>query len=362
MMVHNMSTTDAIKAISIDINWDLFLRPASPGLYGHADPKAQVRWAHELGANVMQTFCCSYNGLAWFPSDIAPRTPGLRGNFLQDQVEEGHRLGMRIMGYFCLGSNPCWAYSHESHGWHEFKHGDASGPPFHPRGKNADWSWIPFTNDYLEYFCRCLREALVKTEIDGFMIDWFKVERGPDWLDCEKNMWSELMDEPFPDRGEPSADAEIEFKRRQVERAWVRIRQTVKETRPSAVIWTNHPFARTDDPLWNGHRLLKEVDWLLNESPRIEFLDWLKANTGPHTRLVQTLCGWLDHAACNWRELHGEGLGLYGFTKVNPGTCLPWTVAEARALRSKAMGPGLLDHVIADAKNIAILREAYGSL
>ena len=358
-----MPNTEIIKAISIDINWDMFWRPASPGLYVHADPKAQVRWCHELGANVMQTFCCSYNGYAWFPSDVAPVTPGLKGNFLQDQVEEGHKLGMKVMGYFCLGSNPYWAINHEAHTWHDVRsvtsHNEANAGTTY---KDISWNWIPFTNEYLDYFCACIRDVLLKTDVDGFMIDWFKVERCPVWLESEKQMWQELMGEPFPASGAPSAEAEIEFKRRQVERAWIRVKQTVQETRPTAVIWTNQPFTKSDDPLWNGHRLLKEVDWLLNESPKTEFLDWLAANIGPQTKLLQNFCGWADHSAGNWRNLDTKRFGFYGFTTVNPGTGLPWTLAEVEAHRRPSMWPTVLDRYSADAKNVAILREAYHSI
>ncbi len=284
-----MKDPGIIKAISIDNNWDMFGRPASPGLYVQADPREQVRWAYELGANVMQTFCVSYNGYAWFPSDIAPTTPGLKGNFLQNQVDEGHKLGMKVMGYFCLGSNPYYARNKEAHEWHDMHNDLSSNEGSAVIGKkHGDYNWLPFTNGYLDYFCASIRDALLKTDIDGFMIDWFKVERGPVWLDSEKMMWQELMGEPFPACGAPSPEAEIEFKRRQVDRAWVRVKQTVEETRPSALIWTNQPFKQVNDPLWNGSRLLKEVDWLLNESPKIEFLDWLAANIGPTRSCCKT--------------------------------------------------------------------------
>jgi hypothetical protein len=273
-------TNKIIKAISIDINWDMFQRPASPGLYVHADPKAQVRWCHDLGANVMQSFCVSYNGYAWFPSSVAPVTPGLKGNFLQTQIEEGRRLGLDVMGYFCLGSNTLWAMNHPADQWHD----TGGGSIRHPQN-----NWIPFTNDYLDYFCASIQDALRKTEIVGFMVDWFKVERSPIWLDNEKQMWEELFGESFPACGQPSDQAQIEFKRRQVERAWIRIKQAVTDIRP-VIIWTNHPFTKNNDSLWNGHRLLKEADWILNESPQTEFLSWLEKNIGSHTKLIQNFC------------------------------------------------------------------------
>lgn len=343
-------TNRLIKAFSIDLNWDLFWRPASPGLYAHADPIAQVRWCSELGANVMQTFCVSYNGYAWFPSNIAPITPGLKGNFLQEQVEEGQRLNITVMGYFCLGANTFWAIQRPENEWHSINGGG------HPQN-----NWIPFSERYLDYFCACVQDALRKTDISGFMIDWFQVQRGSVWLDIEKQMWQELLDEKFPACGRPSAEAEIEFKRRQIERAWLRIKHAVQDVRP-AILWTNHPFRQIDDPIWNGHRLLKEADWILNESPQMDLLEWLQKQIGPHTQLIQNFCGWVDHSAENWKTLDISRFGLYGFSAVNPATCLPWTSAEIDNYRRPVMLPAVLERLYTDARNIEILRKAYHQL
>lgn len=335
-----------IKSICIDINFDLFWRHASPGLYTQADPGAQARWCHEMGANVMQTFCVGYNGYAWFPSETAPVNPGLRGNFLQQQVEEARRLGMRVMGYFCLGSNPVWEMTHPEEESHYL-------PVNHDR-------WLPFTNEYLDYFCASVQEALRKTEIDGFMIDWINVWRGAHWLENERQMWGELMGEEFPACGAPSPEAETEFKRRQIERAWIRIRQAVQEVRP-AIIWTNHPFQKKDDPVWTGHRLLREADWILNECPDAGLLGWLEQNIGSGTTLIQNYCGWPDHSAESFRAVDSTRYGSYGFTCVNPATCLPWTVSEAAAFVRSVGNHQKFSRLIADARNIGILREAYRS-
>ena len=42
-----------------------------------ADPAQHVAWYKAMGANVIQTFCVSYNGYAWYPSEVAPVTPEL---------------------------------------------------------------------------------------------------------------------------------------------------------------------------------------------------------------------------------------------------------------------------------------------
>ena len=43
----------------------------------------------------------------------------------------------------------------------------------------------------------------IKTAVDGFMIDWIRPTRHVKWLDCEKQMWKELLGEPFPASGKP---------------------------------------------------------------------------------------------------------------------------------------------------------------
>ena len=77
-------TADAIKAYCIDFNWgeggpNGF---AAPGLWADADPARHVAWYKGLGANVMQTFCVSCNGYAWYKHGAVPEQPGLKHDFL----------------------------------------------------------------------------------------------------------------------------------------------------------------------------------------------------------------------------------------------------------------------------------------
>ena len=100
------SGRNVVKAFCIDFNWG-DRGAAEPGLFAQADPEEHVRWYRDLNANVIQTFCVSYNGYAWYPSGVAPITPGLKHpNFLGDMVKLGHRADMKVMGYYTLGANP----------------------------------------------------------------------------------------------------------------------------------------------------------------------------------------------------------------------------------------------------------------
>lgn len=342
----NNPDNSTIKAFCIDLNWDALCRAASPGLYVNARAEDHVRWYRDLGANTIQTFCVAYNGFAWFPSDVAPTIPGLRGNFLQEQVELGHRHGMRVMGYFCLGSNTHW----ETWCAPNEVHRDSAGMP------------LVLTEKYLDYFCACVREALEKNDIDGFMIDWINRNSHEVWLDCEKHMWQQLMGEAFPANGVPT-DAEIlEFDRRSIDRAWVRIKQAVDSTRKT-IIWTNHPFRMANDPLWNGQRVLKEVDWVLNEAPNLEFLAWLEGQIGPQTKIIQNICGWCDHdSASALAKLDFRRFGLYGFATAHPQSTLPWTIEEAEALESHISKEKNPPAYKANAQNILHIRKFFHSL
>jgi hypothetical protein len=316
-----------VKAFCIDFNWGDH-GAAEPGLFAQADPQEHVRWYQDLGANVIQTFCVSYNGYAWYPSEVAPVTPGLKyPNFLGDMVKLGHQAGLKVMGYYTLGANPHWEARHP-----ERVHRD-----------DSDYIKIPFTLEYLDYFCRSVADTLQQVAIDGFMVDWVRPPQHKHWLPCEREMYRQLLGEKFPASGSPPKDVVLEFDRRAIERAWRYLKRTVHATR-RVIIWTNHPFVEAEKPLWEGHPLLQEVDWVLNESPEAAWLDWLRARVGPETLIVQNLCGWEGHDANLWRQLAPQVFGLYGFAKADAQTTLP------------------TDNVPANIKNIQLLREAYHSL
>lgn len=332
-----------IKAFNLDFNWDQ-CGPAKPGLFGQADPVEHMRWYRELGANVIQTFCVSYNGHAWYKdSAVAPVTPDMTHDFLPGLTELAHREGMLCLGYFCLNSNPVWKAQHPEtvYAW----------PPMNKTSETVGRHSIIYTDEYLDYFASLVQDALRKTDVDGFMVDWIKPpERiaGQPWLPREKQLYREVMRRQFPLHAKPDSPDIIEYDRHIVERAWVRIKEAVASVRP-AIIWTNHPFYRlTKDVLWTGHRVLREADWVLNESPEVEFLDWLRRQIGPHTRIIQNLCGWKDHDASIWKKIDFPKVGLFGFAQADPKTT--------------RLSADYTPACVANKKNIAIIREAYHTL
>lgn len=99
---------ETIKAYCLDFNWAGRRGFADPGTWKDADPKAHVAWHKAMGGNVIQTFCVSSNGWAWYQGGPVPEQPGLKHDFLREVVKLGHEEGMLVMGYFCIAANTRW--------------------------------------------------------------------------------------------------------------------------------------------------------------------------------------------------------------------------------------------------------------
>jgi hypothetical protein len=331
---------DPIKAFCIDFNWgeggpNGF---AKPGLWADASPEEHVAWYAALGCNVIQTFAVSCNGYGWYKGGIVPPQPGLKHDFLTEMVRLGHARKMRVMGYFCVGANTLWAQ----------KHPDLSyGAPAAPH--------IPFTTEYLDYLCASIEDALRRTGMDGFMIDWVWNPGDPGgselrWLDSEQRMYRELFGKPSPGKDKITKERDLEFRRRAIDRCWERIHATAKRVKPDCVIWLS--CSDLNAPVVVNSKLFREVDWLMNEATDPASLSRVQAMKGPHTRLVQCVVGWGDaHDARKILTNAGDRhFGVYGFAKPGPDS-LPLPVAEYRR-RSITSFQG-------NDRNIAVLARYY---
>lgn len=331
---------EPIKAFCIDFNWgeggpNGF---AKPGLWADASPEEHVAWYAGLGCNVIQTFAVSCNGYAWYKGGLVPPQPGLEHDFLADTVKLGHRRGMKVMGYFCVAANTLWGLTHTN-----LSYGAPSAPH------------IPFTTAYLDCLCASIEDALRRTSMDGFMIDWVWNPGDLDgarlrWLECEQQMYRELLGEAFPGREKITRERELEFRRRAIDRCWERIHAATKRVKPDAVIWLS--CCNVSSPVVVNSRLFQEVDWLMNEATDPESLQQLAAMKGPHTRLVQCVVGWGD--AHDARRIvtsdAARDLGIYGFAKPGPNS-LPLPVTE---YRSRA-----IDSFKGNDRNIAVLARYF---
>ena len=177
----------------------------NPGHWADADPAAHVAWYEQLGANVIQTFAVSCNGYAWYQGGEIPAQPGLKHDFLTEAVKLGHQKNMRVMGYFCVAANTRWAKEH----------------PGLSYGSPSDFH-LPLTDAYLDYLGTAVEEALRRTDMDGFMVDWLwnpkdevrTAQNKGQWLDCDKRLFETLVGKPFPADGRPSAADRQVYERR----------------------------------------------------------------------------------------------------------------------------------------------------
>jgi len=331
-----------IKAYCLDFNWAATGRKrkpfASPGEWAGADPAQHVAWYKAIGANVIQTFCVSCNGYAWYKHGFVPEQPGLVHDFLPEVVKLGHREGMLVLGYFCAAANTKWGQDHP-----DLSYGTPT--TYH----------IPYTDEYLDYLSKSIGDAVRKTGVDGFMIDWvWMPERNSTngkWLDCEKKLYRQLMAEEFPGedklvRGSPQYRA---YSRKALDRCWQTIRKAAKDANPNCLVWLtsnqiNHPLTRNS-------AMYREADWILNESGDLQGINAVKAMIGPHTRLVTCLAEWNGQDALQLVPAALQaGVGLYGFTAPrNAGGLVPLEKILARPVAE----------LTGDDRSIATLARAY---
>ena len=332
---------EEIKAYDLDFNWgeggpNAF---AAPGLWADANPEQHIKWYKDLGVNTIQTFIVSCNGYAWYKNGVVPEQPGLKYDFLPEMVKLGHKEGIKVMGYLCIGSNVRWGLEN----------------PDYSYGIPAD-RHIPYTQKYLDYLDAVIRDAVAKTGIDGFMIDWFyqpnRSSTGGKWLESEKQRFKEIMDKPFPGEENLSEEEYVLYSRRAIEACWDVIHTAAKETNSDCIIWLTC-FDITHPHIVNS-KMFQEIDWLMNEEGDLNKIDSIKSMVGKNTRLITCLANWNKKDAVE--VVAGaikNGVGLYGFVKPDSTSLLP-PIIHYLSLP--------IDSFSGDDRNIATLARVYNGL
>ncbi len=305
-----------IRAYNIDYNWDRdggYINAfAKPGRWADADPEELMEWYEDLGCNVVHSFAVSCNGYAWYKNGIIPEQPGLKYDFLTEMVKIGRKKNMKVFGYFCVGANTKWGLDHPKMSY---------GTPASPH--------IPFTNQYLDYLCASIADAIKKTDMDGVMLDWIWTPSGHKapfkpvkWLECEREMYQELFNKPFPGVDMITPQIEDEFRAKSIERCWTRIYETVKKTKPDCLIWITSNNIQSKDVA--NSAMFKQADWIMNEAGDIESTEAMKKMTGKHTQLITCLANWTgqDPVVVAPAAIKA-GVAVYGFTKPIVGFAMP---------------------------------------
>lgn len=332
---------EPIKAYDLDFNWgeggpNAF---AAPGLWADANPEEHIQWYKDMGVNTLQTFIVSCNGYSWYKNGVVPAQPGLEHDFLPEMVKLGHKEGIKVMGYLCIGSNTRWGLENPNYSY----------------GVPAD-RHIPYTNKYLDYLDAVIRDAVSKTGIDGFMIDWFyqpnRNSTGGKWLESEKQRYLELMEQPFPGEDNLPEENYNTYSRRAIAACWDVIHSAAKETNPDCIIWLTC-FDITHPHIVNS-KMFKEIDWLMNEEGDVARIDSIRNMVGDDTELITCLANWNKKDAKKVvADAQKAGVGLYGFVKPDSTSLLP---SVSTFLKKP------IDSFDGDARNIATLARFYNNL
>lgn len=335
---------EPVKAFCIDFNWGPGGPNAfpSPGLWADADPEEHIQWYQDMGCNIVQTFAVSCNGYAWYKGGIIPEQPGLKHDFLTEMVKLGHERDMKVFGYFCVGANTKWGLDNP-----ELSYGIPSAPH------------IPLTTEYLDYLCASIEDAIRKTNMDGYMVDWIwnpggTMEPYPPlkWLECERKMFAELMEQDFPGTDRITPELEREFRRKAIARCWERMYETTKKTDPDCQIWVT--CCQVDSGDLTGSEMFGQADILMNEAGDIAGVKSIEDKVGEHTKLLTCLALWNQQDPSKIiPDAIEAGIGLYGFTKPQQHSLLP----PVSFYLSKPA-----DEFQGDDRNIAYLARIYNNL
>ena len=339
-----------IRSFSIDFNW-LNGAVSPDDVYADTDVKKWVKWYKDYGCNNLWTFAVSFNGYAWYDSKLSPKIKGLNRNFTKMCVDEGHRQDLSVFAYHCIGDNQVIREKH---------------PEWCRKNPNDIFKMI-FCDDYINYFCKMIKESIEECQYDGLVIDWFRcpANRTAEWEKTEIDLYNQLMDDEF-DYETLNEQKIALFENRSIARARRKIKDTVVSVK-DIPIWTNQPFEKVDDPVWTGNVLMKEVDYLLNEGPDFGLLEWLSKECGEHTQVVQNLCGWIDHDLSVTDRIDMEKYGLFGFAAADTKTSLPYEdIAQVlEDLKKQNIEPGsdrynyTVNLINANIKNVKIVKDIF---
>ncbi|MCH7229143.1 hypothetical protein, partial [Haloferula sp. A504] len=203
--------------------------------------------------------------------------------------------------YFCIAANTRWGEENP-----ELSYGTPSS--YH----------IPYTDEYLAYLSAAITDAIKTTGIDGFMIDWVwmpnrKASKGK-WIDAEKELYTQLMGEPFPGEENLSKEKELAYGQKAIDRCWAAIRKAAKDADPDCIIWLTSN--RVNSPLVKNSNMYKEVDWFMGETGRLDEILAIQPIVGADTRLITCMSDYGGNdAAKDVPEALAAGVGVYGYAK-----------------------------------------------
>jgi hypothetical protein len=125
------------------------------------------------------------------------------------------------------------------------------------------------------YLSEAIGDAVKTTGIDGFMIDWVwqpkRQSTQGKWIEAEKNLYRQLMGEPFPGEDQLTGEQDLAYSRKAIDRCWQTIKKAAKGANPDVIIWL------TSNNLTHKHvvdsDMYREVDWLMAEAGNMAHIE-----------------------------------------------------------------------------------------
>lgn len=143
-------------------------------------------------------------------------------------------------------------------------------------------------------------------------------------LPCEREMFAELMDYPFPGIDQVTPEIEERFGRKAIARCWKRMYETTKRANPDCQIWVTCCDINSSD--LTGSEMFSQADLFMNEAGDIESVEAIRSDVGKHTQLLTCFASWNQQDPSKIipiPEAVDAGIGLYGFTKPGNQSLLP---------------------------------------
>ncbi len=137
-----------------------------------------VKMAKELHANVLVIFARDgWGRLLYSGGRLGPRHPKMAGDIVREAVEEGRRLGIKVIAMVAHTANQ-WVFRKHS----EWAQVNAKGEvillehvPLEERGYEPEWPQLCINSPYMEYLKEEVKEVL-SLGIDGVFLDSFRYQ------------------------------------------------------------------------------------------------------------------------------------------------------------------------------------------
>jgi hypothetical protein len=259
-------------------HYDFYLSGNAPDAFSLFDPERIADEIASTGANLAAVFALNQHGYAYYPSQVAPVHPSLKGrDYTGGMVDALHARGVGVLTYV----NYMNIERREEHP--EWWQRAADGSQVYEQG----WG-VPCPNGPIKgYMSAVVTEVARRYPTDGFFFDMFGFNREGCYCDYCRAKWAREYDVPFPAREDWGSEIwrqYIEFRYQSAFETMRDISLAAKAVRPG-LTWVTHCGPGSDWVRATG-RLSPIIDDQL-QSEVGTYLGRGRWDAGQRTKLMQ---------------------------------------------------------------------------